>query len=99
MAPPTYSPPTLPVPPGAPCLRSVETDSAPNGTTECRGDQPGDIVSARTAWPVAPIRFTLAARRRWVLSGYWYPRLTLLRGARPNSNFVFGTGWWAESGA
>ena len=30
---------------------------------------------------------------------YWYPLLTLLRGARLNSNFVLGTGWWAENGA
>jgi hypothetical protein len=35
----------------------------------------------------------------WVLKGYWYPRLTALQEASLNSNFVFGTGWWAESGA
>jgi len=42
-------------------------------------------------------RLELGRTSVWVLNGYWYPRLTLLREARLNSNFVFGTGWWAES--
>jgi hypothetical protein len=44
-------------------------------------------------------RFELDRTRVWVLKGYWYPRLTVLQEASLNSNFVFGTGWWAEDGA
>jgi hypothetical protein len=50
----------------------------------------------REAWAA---RFDLSGTSVWVLIGYWYPRRTVLREARLNSNFVFRTGWWAESGA
>jgi len=55
MSPPTYSPPALPMPRDTLRPRSPETDSAPMpGTTECRGDQPCDVLSAEIASALFP---------------------------------------------
>ena len=48
------------------------------GGTECCSGEPFDILSAEIAAEVlkGPCRI-----QRWVLKGYWYPRVTLLRQA------------------
>ena len=71
----------------------------PDGSTEGSEDETFDILSARVQVSGRVARFELSRTTVWVLDGYWYPRLTHLREARLNSNFVFGTGWWAENGA
>jgi hypothetical protein len=69
------------------------------GGTVSHSDSPSNILSAQVRRTAIAGRFELDRTRVWVLDGHWYPRLTVLREASLNSNFVFGTGWWAENGA
>ena len=72
------------------CLAGAQNVAPTRPLTFCA---PEFARSALAAW------LKLDRTSVWVLNGYWYPRLTLLRKAQLNSNFVFGTGWWAENGA
>jgi hypothetical protein len=60
----------------------------------CRGPQNVAATNLVTfcppehAWPMAPDRFTLTPRLSWVLNGYWYPQLTLLRRPKRTRYFV-----------
>jgi len=69
------------------------------GGTVSHSDSPSNILSAQVRRTAIAERFELDRTRVWVLNWHWYPRLTPLPGARLSSNFVSGSGWWAENGA
>jgi hypothetical protein len=69
------------------------------GTQKAAQTVPFTFCPPKFVESVAPACFEFSRTNVWVLNGYWYPRLTVLPEVRLNSNFVFGTGWWAENGA
>jgi hypothetical protein len=94
--PPTYSPPPLSWPSYSGASEITRRFPwLPQWGTGCPPAEPFDILSAEIAsatfspWPSSVVG----------TNGYWYPLLTVLPEVRLNSNFVFGTGWWAENGA
>ena len=57
------------------------------GDTISRNDRPLTFCPPKFAGRAKVERFELDQTRVWVLNGYWYPRLTVLLEASPNSNF------------
>jgi hypothetical protein len=80
----------------APALRSASLISPPlMGAQNVRRHEPLDILSAEIASDPFCASPNSVVGTKWVLvpATYSPPRSEM------NSNFVFGTGWWAESGA